>query len=100
MKIDGFIGDILSKYTKQAKSIEVDNNKRSKSEPSDTADKTSSQDRVEISSHAKALAQAVENDSEERTKRIEEVRAAINNNSYKPNIDEIAKSILKEWRGE
>ncbi len=99
MKIDGFIGDVLSRYSKQAKAVEKTDIKQNRKETVASQDKSKAEDRVEISNYAKTLAQLGESDTD-RAKRIESIKSAIENDSYKPNIDSIAKSILKEWKGE
>jgi negative regulator of flagellin synthesis FlgM len=100
MKINGFITDVLSKYDKQAKSLDKTDVKKSSRSDVSVKDKSPKElDKVEISSNAKALSQLGESDSE-RAVRIEQVKAAVNHGSYKPNIDEIAKALLKEWKNE
>ncbi len=99
MKIDGFVSDVLSRYNKQAKALEKnESNKPKESSPKD-GNKPKETDKVEISKDAKLLASVGERDTD-RAKRVAAVKTAYENNTYKPNIDEVAKSILKEWKGE
>ena len=100
MKIDGFVTDVLNRYTKQTKAAEKNDTNKSKESTTVESSKTKDTDKVEISKSAKVLASLGSEENTEKSKRIEGIKIAYENNAYKPNVDKIATSILKEWKGE
>ncbi len=98
MKINEFMGNIINKYIKQSRTADEIKTKKQPS-VADGAIKRVDSDKVEISDNAKLLSQLECKDSD-KAERIESVKVALNSGTYKPDIDEIAKSVLKEWKGE
>ncbi len=99
MKIDNFIGDVLSKYTRNTKIENANKTPIKRDEKTESSDNENLEDKVEISQGAKILMELKGEDSD-RSDRIKEVKMQIANNTYKPHMDEIANSILKEWKDE
>ncbi len=98
MKIDAYLSGVLDKYIKQSKT-EQTKKIDIKEEKNEQQTQTGELDKVEISKEAKLLAE-LQDDSSSQAEKIARIKAQIENGTYKPNIDEIAKSILKEWKGE
>lgn len=100
MKINEFIGSVVDRYSKQSKAADDIKTKKQKSPLAvDSTKNRVDGDRVEISENAKLLSQLGCKDND-RMEKIEHVKATLNSGTYKPNIDKIAKSVLKEWEGE
>ncbi|WP_035586484.1 flagellar biosynthesis anti-sigma factor FlgM [Hippea jasoniae] len=99
MKIDAYLSGVIEKYVKQSKQQKVDkvDIKQPKEKPSEGQTKTL--DKVEISSEAKLLAD-IKADEDRRADKIKQIRSQIENGTYKPDLEKLAKSILKEWKGE
>ncbi len=100
MKIETYLSGVLEKYVKQSKAgktekIDIKENTQENAQQISKGEI----DKVEISPQAKLLAE-LSLDDNAKAQRIAEVKAQIEKGTYKPNLDEIAKSILKEWKGE
>ncbi len=100
MKIDTYLNSILEKYVKQSKTQKREEiNIKEKTNSQDQISPNNNVDKIEISQQAKILSElSLEEDS--KAQRINEIKAQLEKGTYKPPIDEIAKSILKEWKGE
>ncbi len=100
MKIETYLNGILEKYVKQSKAGKTEKVNIRENTAENTQQVAKGEvDKVEISPQAKLLAE-LSLDEDTKAQRIAEVKAQIENGTYKPNLDEIAKSILKEWKGE
>jgi len=100
MKIETYLSGILEKYVKQSKADKTEKVDIKENAQDNTQQVSKGEiDRVEISPQAKLLAE-LSADESTKAQRIAEVKAQIEKGTYKPNLDEIAKSILKEWKGE
>ncbi|WP_022669825.1 flagellar biosynthesis anti-sigma factor FlgM [Hippea alviniae] len=99
MKIDAYLSGVLDKYIKQSKTEQAKKVDIKTEERNEQQAQTGELDKVEISPQAKLLAE-LQDDSSSKAEKIARIKAQIENGTYKPNIDEIAKSILKEWKGE
>ncbi len=100
MKIGTYIDGALEKYIKQSKvdKTKQANIRENKTENTQQVSK-SDVDKVEISPQAKLLSELLGNE-DTKAEKLARVKAQIENGTYKPPISEIAKSILKEWKGE
>ncbi len=98
MKINDLMGDIINKYNKQSKVVDKNQLKKSSQSKPVAESNTVKGDKVEISKDAKILLQL--DSYSDKTDRLREIKLAINNGTYRPNIEETAKAILKEWLGE
>ncbi len=99
MKIDDLMGDVISKYGKQSRILNDKSLKKAnKYNTSDATTKASREDKVEISQNAKILLQL--DDATDKAEKIDRIKSAMDKGTYKPNIEETAKAILKEWMGE
>ncbi len=100
MKIGTYIDGALEKYIKQSKADKTKqvNIKENNTENTQQVSK-SEVDKVEISPQAKLLSELLGNEDTKADK-LARVKTQIENGTYKPPISEIAKSILKEWKGE
>jgi negative regulator of flagellin synthesis FlgM len=99
MKIDDLMGDVISKYGKQSKILDKKPvRKVNNTDDAKNVSKIAQEDKVEISKNAKILLQLDEGG--DKAEKISRIKTQISNGTYKPNIEETAKSILKEWMGE
>ncbi len=96
MKINDLMGDVISRYAKQSK-VETKNTSANAADKKNKRTVSTKEDRVEISKNAKILLQLGEGD---RSEKLNNIKLAINNGTYKPDTEETAKAILKEWLGE
>ena len=101
MKIGTYIDGALEKYIKQSKADKAKqvNIKENNTESTQQQVSKSDVDKVEISPQAKLLSELLGNE-DTKAEKLARVKAQIENGTYKPPISEIAKSILKEWKGE
>ncbi|AEA33289.1 flagellar biosynthesis anti-sigma factor FlgM [Hippea maritima] len=99
MKIDTYLNGIVDKYVKQQNKTNKSEKASTQTQDTPKTSKNEDIDKVEISPQAKLLAQ-LKGDEESKAQRLEEVKAKLENGSYKPNIEAIANSIVKEWKGE
>ncbi|WP_025270392.1 flagellar biosynthesis anti-sigma factor FlgM [Hippea sp. KM1] len=99
MKIDAYLSGVIDKYVKQQSKTAKAEKTEAKASQASTTKPSSELDKVEISPQAKLLAQLKE-DEQAKAQRIAQIKAQIENGSYKPDLDAIAKSIVKEWKGE
>jgi len=98
MKINDLMGDVISKYGKQSKVLDKNQLKKAPEKEVASPVNPAKEDKVEISKDAKILLEL--DNSKDLTEKLYEIKLAINNGTYKPNIEETAKAILKEWSGE
>ena len=99
MKINDLMGDIINKYAKQAVEKVDTNNNAKKQNVNETHTRGVNDDKVEISNNAKIMLQIGENETD-RSQKLNRIKISVNDGTYKPNIEEVAKSILREWKGE
>ena len=100
MKIGTYIDGALEKYIKQSKAGKTKPVNISESTVENTQQVSKSEvDKVEISPQAKLLSELLGNE-DTKAEKLAKVKAQVKNGTYKPPIDDIAKSILKEWKGE
>ena len=99
MKINDLMGDIINKYAKQTVEKVDTNNNAKKQNVNETHTQGVNDDKVEISNNAKIMLQIGESETD-RTQKLNRIKISVNNGTYKPNIEEVAKSILREWKGE
>ncbi len=99
MKIDTYLNGILEKYTKQSKPEKTDKVNIKENTGAQTTPANKGIDKVEISPKAKLISELLGSENINAQK-LQEIKARIENGTYKPPINEIAKSILKEWKGE
>ncbi len=98
MKINDLMGDVISKYGKQSKILDKNQPKKAVEKEAAAPASAVKDDKVEISKDAKILLEL--DNSNGLTDKLYEIKRAVNNGTYKPNIEETAKAILREWSGE